>query len=578
MVYLSTMVLAFLQFSTHQESFSLDCTTSEIDFETSCKIIPGFFGQLFHFLAFILVITAVLLVLIDKVKKHSFSIVSFITWIIITSTLFGILIAYFHNPVQFFDSFSGISNALVIIWLLMIEPVLFFKSLIIILEIVSEDYEFKGFGKKTQRFLIVDFLILFVIVIFIFWLLMTFKNTSDYTLLPGIEVNYDNTGLLLGGAIVLVFSCFFSILYFFVKERKKGSSEKIEYQKSIIPWVTFYAIIFFIIRGIPGGFIWDDTLRSITNFIDIMLLIIILLIGINGVINLPDSTTPSDKIRFSRPFTWMSGVPKYSKILFLFFLGAEIFYSHLENEAISVLTGFPNSLADLKAAALTTFVIIGFISVFLNFKPKKMPEGHIGPVRFLNSILISILYFFVKERKKGSSEKIEYQKSIIPWVTFYAIIFFIIRGIPGGFIWDDTLRSITNFIDIMLLIIILLIGINGVINLPDSTTPSDKIRFSRPFTWMSGVPKYSKILFLFFLGAEIFYSHLENEAISVLTGFPNSLADLKAAALTTFVIIGFISVFLNFKPKKMPEGHIGPVRFLNSILISILYFFVKERK
>ncbi|MHA1991293.1 MAG: hypothetical protein ACW98A_10055 [Candidatus Hodarchaeales archaeon] len=389
-VYILTMILAFLQFSTNQGSFLLDCTTPEVGSEISCIIIPGFYGQFFHFFAFILVITAVFLVIFDKLKNKSFTVFSSITWVLITVTLVGILLSTFENSGIFFESFSGVTNALVIIWLLMIEPVLFFRSLTILLEIISEDYEFKGYGKRTLIFLIVDFIILSAILIFIFWLLLTFQNTNDYTLFPGIEVNYQNTGLLLGGVIVLIISSIISIFYFFRKERIKGHSQKIDYQKSIIPWVIFYAIIFLIIRGIPGGFLWDDTLRSITNFLDIMLLIIILLIGINGVINLPDNTVQSDNFRFSRPFTWLSGIPKYSKILFLFFLGAEIFYNHLEQETVSVLTGLPNTLTNLKATALTSFVIIGFISVFLNFKPKKIPEGHIGPIKYLDSIIRDI--------------------------------------------------------------------------------------------------------------------------------------------------------------------------------------------
>ena len=97
------------------------------------------------------------------------------------------------------------------------------------------------------------------------------------------------------------------------------------------------------------------------------------------------------KFRFSRPLTWLNNIPRFSKVLFLFFLGAEIFYNHLEQEAISLLTGKPNSLAELKAAALTSFIIIGFISVFLNFKPKTMPENHIGPLRFLETSIKGIM-------------------------------------------------------------------------------------------------------------------------------------------------------------------------------------------
>jgi hypothetical protein len=129
------------------------------------------------------------------------------------------------------------------------------------------------------------------------------------------------------------------------------------------------------------------------------LFLIILLIGINGVINLPENTALSNTFRFSRPLTWLSDIPKYSKILFLFFLGAEIFYNYLEAEAVSVLTRLPNTLADLKAAALVSFTIIGFLSAFLNFKPKTMPEGYIGPVKYLDAILrdISLNIF----RRKG---------------------------------------------------------------------------------------------------------------------------------------------------------------------------------
>ena len=62
--YLLTMIFAFLQFSTSQESYLLDCTINQAESET-CKITPGIFGQLFHLFAFILIITSVLLVLLD---------------------------------------------------------------------------------------------------------------------------------------------------------------------------------------------------------------------------------------------------------------------------------------------------------------------------------------------------------------------------------------------------------------------------------------------------------------------------------------------------------------------------------
>ena len=65
------------------------------------------------------------------------------------------------------------------------------------------------------------------------------------------------------------------------------------------------------------------------------------------------------------------------------------------------MTGKPNTISELKAVALVTFVIIGFISVFLNFKPKSMPEGHIGPIKFIENNLKDLSNNILKKRKKG---------------------------------------------------------------------------------------------------------------------------------------------------------------------------------
>lgn len=398
-IYLFAMFSAFLQFATRLDINSVVCTSDD---DRSCEFIPDVFGQIFHILTFILVISGILWVMINKVKRRDFAIKSLFSWIIWFVLIFlltGLIIASIVSSESFFENFSSVTEALVTLWILFIEPVLFYKGLIILLEIISEDYTFDGFTKTSWISLFLNFLILVLILIVLYSLIIGYAGTSNYTLFPGVEVNYDNLSFIFGGALILIIQTLCIMGYYFIKERKYGPSKIINYQKGIIPWVTFYGLVFLFVRGIPGGFIWDDTLRSLTNLFDILFLFLIIGIGINGIINLPIDNLSEKTVRFMRPLTWLNGVPKYSKVLFLFFLGAQSFYKHLEQEAVSVLTGVPNSLANLKAGSLFFIAFIGYFSVFMNFRPKNMPEDHVGPAKFLESSLKDI---WKRITKKGS--------------------------------------------------------------------------------------------------------------------------------------------------------------------------------
>ena len=393
LVYLFSMIFAFLQFSTNHE-FTIKERSGENGEDISYWIVPNIYGELFYILTFILFFLALLIIIINKLRNFNLKLsnmLSLTLWILILFIFTMLTLSFFVDNEVFFEAFNDLTYGLVIIWLLFIEPVLFFRSLILILEIISEDYEFKGYTKNIKEFILFNYIILLVIGFIIYWMEISYENATDYTLISGIVIIYDNLSVLLAGVFLLLFITSIFLIYFLWKGKKSNQDESYNYKKSIIPFVTFYGILFLFIRGIPGGFIWDNTLRSITNLLDISFLVIIIIIGINGLVNLPDSVQFSNSFHFSRPLTWLSNIPKYSKILFLFFLGSQIFYNHLEAETIAVLTKTPNSLATTKVAAVASIVIIGFISVFLNFKPNKMPEGHIGPIKFGLSSLDKML-------------------------------------------------------------------------------------------------------------------------------------------------------------------------------------------
>jgi hypothetical protein len=111
-------------------------------------------------------------------------------------------------------------------------------------------------------------------------------------------------------------------------------------------------------------------------------LFLVLILGIIRVITIPETIDSKEKSLLN-PLNWTDGIPKYAKILLLFYLGSIIFYHQLEQNAITVVTGDINNWKFVKLASLAFFIIIGFVSVFLRFKHKPLIEEYPGPFKFL---------------------------------------------------------------------------------------------------------------------------------------------------------------------------------------------------
>lgn len=390
-IYLLTMITAFLQFSLRIGDLQIQCPTQieSINPNNDCQIIPNVFGQIFYVFNFLILLLALIITFqshLSKMKLKITSILSLVIQTVIMVIVLALFLVLFVEPTAFYDAYHDFASGILIFWLVIIEPVLFFNSLILLLGIISEDYPFNGYKKNTRVFLTIDFIIIIVLIIFSALILGFYRNKTDYSILPGVIIDYENVEIFLVGASLIFFSIIAMISYYFIKE-KITNAENVKIQKGIIPYVVLFGILFLLIRGISGVFTWDNTLRSISSIIDITFLIFIIIIGINGQINLPDSEVNGKKFRYTRPLTWLYGIPKYAKVLLLFFLGGMMFYYSLEQEAISVLLDAPNYLASERISAVVLTLIFGYISVFLNFKPRKVPINHVGPIKFFqNSI------------------------------------------------------------------------------------------------------------------------------------------------------------------------------------------------
>ena len=387
-IYLLTMITAFLQFSFRQEELQILCPGQYSNY--NCQIIPNFFGQLFYVNNFLILLLAFLIIFINHISKMQLKITSILSLFIQTLIMLIILtliIVFLVDSTTFYGAYHDVASIILIFWLTIIEPVLFFNSLKLSLEIISEDYSFNGYNRNTWILLLIDFIIIIILGIFSAWMIDFYRNRSTYLLLSGVTVDYQNVQIFFVGVILVFLSVFVMFFYYYIKE-KLTTTEKIKVQQGIIPYVFLFGILFLLIRGVSSIFTWDNIiLRSISNIIDISFFIFILSIGIIGLINLQDKNGLEMKFRFTRPMSWLNGIPKYAKLLLLFFLGGMMFYYSLEQEAVSFLTDLPNYIASQKLSAVVGIVFFGYISVFLNFSPKEVPKNHVGPIKFFFSTI-----------------------------------------------------------------------------------------------------------------------------------------------------------------------------------------------
>ena len=224
LVYLFSMIFAFLQFSTNHE-FTIKERSGENGEDISYWIVPNIYGELFYILTFILFYLALLIIIINKLRNFNLkfsNMLSLTLWILILFIFTMLTLSFFVDNEVFFEAFNDLTYGLVIIWLLFIEPVLFFRSLILILEIISEDYEFKGYTKNIKEFILFNYIILLVIGFIIYWMEISYENATDYTLISGIVIIYDNLSVLLAGVFLLLFITSIFLIYFLWKGKKSN--------------------------------------------------------------------------------------------------------------------------------------------------------------------------------------------------------------------------------------------------------------------------------------------------------------------------------------------------------------------
>jgi hypothetical protein len=141
-------------------------------------------------------------------------------------------------------------------WFIIIEPIIFFGGLLFLLDIISEDYELKGYGKKTKIFLLINIGILLVLItLILFWKISTDSDPNVLTWFYNTIIIPNSLDIIQGIFWVILLSVLIVILSFAILDRKRGRSDNREYLKAIITWIVLYSIIFVILRGISAGFI-----------------------------------------------------------------------------------------------------------------------------------------------------------------------------------------------------------------------------------------------------------------------------------------------------------------------------------
>ena len=351
-----------------------------------CMIRSSIFGSIFNLLSLLFIISAFVIITYSIIKnkfKTYYSILGLCVSLLILLTFLAFFITFLNDINSFNESFNAITYAIIILWLLIIEPIIFFNGVIFSVDIISQDYQLQGYGKKTVFFIIVELLIILLSIMLIFyWKLFLFENEYSISSFYNFRISRTNVDLILSGLLSLLFIILLSLFVFFILDKYSTYSKKREQLKALIPWIVLYSIVFFIIRGFPAIFILPIELKSVSDILDVSLVFIVIFFAIFQVVSLPNRLLVNRKLNLINPFHWLDGVPRYAKILLLFFLSAELFYQNLQGNALSFLTGQQNSLITLKATSLVSFIIVGYFSVYFKYKPKEYNPNNIGPIKF----------------------------------------------------------------------------------------------------------------------------------------------------------------------------------------------------
>ena len=152
LMYIISIFAGFFQFL-NITSNDYVCVISPMETQ-ECDIKIGVFGTLFDLSSFILVTGAFLIIFYSLLKNNNKTVYTYLSISISTLilfTFFGFTVVLIENVQEFSDTFDGVGYAIIVFWVLFFEPLIFFSSLPIFLEIVSQDYELRGFSLKTRK-------------------------------------------------------------------------------------------------------------------------------------------------------------------------------------------------------------------------------------------------------------------------------------------------------------------------------------------------------------------------------------------------------------------------------------------
>ena len=211
-------------------------------------------------------------------------------------------------------------------------------------------------------------------------------------------INIEGIRIVLSGFEILLLMIIASVVGFYYIEHHYQTPHKFDHLKAILPWIVLYSLLFFFVRGIPAVFILTYELKSITDFLDIALVFLIIFFAILQIISVPDSKEVIPSNILYSPLKWTDHMPKYSKILLLLFLNTEIFFQDLQENALATLTGEVNTFTTLKAVSLVSFIVIGFYSVYFRYKPHEKLTESFGPIKFMKNEFTK----FLSSHKKNS--------------------------------------------------------------------------------------------------------------------------------------------------------------------------------
>ena len=397
--YIASIFMAFFQF--------LNLTSNDLECELLpyagqvCRVKTNIFGSLFNVCSLMLLLGAFTIILHSSIKNPKKSSYSYLS-IFISGLIFLFLVTLFLDLLRSLEAFNyafhSIGQGFIIIWVLIFEPILFFSGVPIILGIISQDYELKGYSHKTKIFLAIEVIIIIIVItLSLYWGINLHKNPTVLYPFFNITVNDYGVAIAVSGLIFLLIFIFISIIGLFFISRYVGKQEPYDHLKGILPWIVFFSLIFFAIRSFPAVFNLDYRLKVLTDILDVSLIFFVIFLAILQVISLQENKKTISKSTVFNPLKWADHMPKYSKILLLLFLNAEIFYQQLYQNAFSILTGKDNQIVSLKAISLVSFIVIGLFSVFFKYKPSKpLPEGF-GPIKFIKNEFKNIINDFSKK-------------------------------------------------------------------------------------------------------------------------------------------------------------------------------------